>query len=271
MSHKILPIIVIYRCQLRDAVAYATFVRQNKFAHLVVYDNSPADYHQTEKNIPHEIHYVHDIHNGGLSKAYNYGATLAKELGYDFVLLLDQDTEFPADALQQYIAATKYHMLIVPNVVLKTGLCFSPVSSGWFGVRPVNLPEGVYSMSTYNAINSGCCVPVDLYWQAGGYNEAVRLDFSDYEFQRRLRNVSTSLYVLPLVARQDFSNDEQNKEKLLTRFHFFLEGANGCELSGVRERMQMFVMVLKHTLALSLRTKNWKFIILYLKKYLLHR
>ena len=271
MEKRILPIIVIYRSPLAESIAYQTMVCRNGIAEFVLYDNSPADYRENEGDLPEGTHYYHDVENGGLSKAYNYGAKIAGDLGYDWILLLDQDTEFPVGAYEAYLKALDHQTMLVPNVVLANGQPFSPSRPKMGGMVPLNLAEGEYSLQEYAAINSGCCVPLSLFIAAGGYKSDVRLDFSDYQFQRRLRKVSSQLYVLPVTAQQDFSNDETDVQKLLNRFLLYLDGARHCEYDGIRDRIDVHLQVLKHTLALSARTRKMKFIVCYLKKYLLHR
>ena len=270
MSKRILPIIVIYRCQLDEAIAYQTLIQAAAVTEFVVYDNSPSDYNQEEGRIPQGAHYFHDTDNGGLSKAYNYGVEVAERLGYEWVLLLDQDTQFPTGAYAHYCEGMAHQMLIVPNVVLKSGQPFSPCRPQWKGMLPLNLPTGEYSLKAYNVINSGCCLPVDLFKRAGGYKEDVRLDFSDYQFQRRLRKVSDRFYVLPMTVMQDFSNDEIDLKKLQNRFLLYLEGAACCECDGVGDRLCLLLAVLKHSVALSLRTHSSYFIVSFLRKYLIH-
>ena len=271
VNNKILPIVVIYKCQLDEARSYQTVILHHRISEFVVYDNSPADYIQKEGMVPVGAHYYHDIHNSGLSKAYNYGAKIAKERGYSWLLLLDQDTDFPDNAWECYVQGVKYGKLIVPNVVLDGEHPFSPCQPHWYGMKPVILPEGSYSLYQYNVINSGCCLPLAHFESAGGYKEDVMLDFSDYQFQHRLRKVYDTFYVLPFRALQDFSNDETDETKLMNRFLLYLKGALNYESDGLYDHLIFNIQVLKHSLALTLRTRNMNFMVCYFKKYLLHR
>ena len=268
MENKILPIVVIYCCKLEESVAYQTFIVRNGIQAFVVYDNSPSSYQQDMSLIPSGAYYYRDMNNGGLSKAYNYGAETAEKYGYNWVLLLDQDTNFPQGSLEAYQQFLCKNSLLVPNVVLKNGGAFSPCIPMWTKRAPTHLDEGEYSLFSYNVINSGCCLPVDIFREAGGYKQDVRLDFSDFQFQRRLRKVKPLFYVIPLTAVQDFSNDETRPEKLIQRYLLYLDGALHCDGESFRERISRNILILKHTLALSVRTHSLKFIVCYLKKYL---
>lgn len=266
---RVLPILVVYKCQMKDSAAYQSVIHENGFREWVVYDNSPADYVQ-QAALPPCVHYYHDVENGGLSKAYNYGAKVAEQLGYEWILLLDQDTSFPSDAVAAYFRAIDEgpKRLLAPQVVLDSGAAFSPARTTLFKTCPVRLAEGTYSLHDYSVINSGCCIPLSLYQAAGGYNEKVRLDFSDYQFQRRLKAVEPRFSLLPVVLVQDFSNNEQDVQRLMTRYLLYLHSARYCEHDGWKDRLAFQIQLFKHTLALSLRTHSLKFLANYIKKYL---
>ena len=268
MKSKILPIIVIYHCQLPESRAYTSFIKKNGLTDFVVYDNSPAEYCQAPGNIPSTAYYFHDSNNGGLSKAYNYGAAIAEANGYDWILLLDQDTYFPDNAYEVYRQALKSDKMLAPSVVLENGAAFSPCRSEWLGMKALRLPLGTYSLYDICVINSGCCITLALFKKAGGYKETVKLDFSDYQFQRRLRKVSEQFDLINVELVQDFSNDEQDAAKLFLRFCFYLEGALQCDSETFSEKLKRHLQVLKHTVALTVRTKKLQFFKLYVKKYI---
>ena len=268
MEKNILPVLVLYRCQLVNSVAYKTFIQVNLISEFVVYDNSPENFEQDQSRITSSIHYFHDTENGGLSKAYNYGARVAHQLGYKWLLLLDQDTAFPVSAYQYYTDALDEDVLLAPNVVLKNGKPFSPCQSTWKGIKAVTLPPGKHALKEYNVINSGCCIPLHLFMEAGGYKESVRLDFSDFQFQQRLRQVSSDFYILPFSLEQDFSNDETDVVILMKRFLLYLESALQCDDENFKAKYKRNLQVLKHSIALTVRTHSLKFLINYINKYL---
>lgn len=264
-SHKILPVVVIYQCQINESTSYNSFLVDSPFEEIFVYDNSPVSFDFVQSNLPKNAIYVRDVNNGGLSKAYNSAAHYALQNNYTHILLLDQDTLFPKDVLLVYEAFLRDEVLCAPLMLTKHNVPFSPTKKQWCGTTGVKLTEGVYSLHQFLPVNSGMCIPVDHFFKCGGYNEQVRLDFADFEFLSRYRNYFPQFRLLPIQCYQDFSNDEVSIEKLRSRFMLYLKSAKAAKWQTNRERIFYFFEVLRHTLALTCRTRNITFITAYFK------
>lgn len=273
MQHKIFPIIVLYKCKLTASRTYKTLLQGKCDADFMVYDNSPEDYAtENVEPLPEKARYIHDPNNSGLPVAYNTGAKVAKELGYERVLLLDHDTEFPADAWYIYVEHASKDATLAPCIVTKLGKPFSPSDTHHLFPKAMTLESGEYPMGTFKAVNSGMCVRTDDFLAAGGYSPKVRLDFADWFFQSKLMKVNPTLFVLPFQAIQDFSNDCKDGEKLIIRYKFFLESARGCNyrFSSFANFQHQYI-VLRHTASLCLRTRSLLYPFLYLHDYLLSK
>src|ERR1700722_11755188 len=98
---RILAIVVLYKQAPAESHALSSFFRilnerpqmAGHFS-LVVYDNSPHS-HEVADTFP--VDYVHDPSNGGLAAAYNYALGRAEGAGYEWLLLLDQDTTLTSE------------------------------------------------------------------------------------------------------------------------------------------------------------------------------
>lgn len=269
----IYPVIVIYKTRLADAESYRTLLRPNGIKDFLVYDNSPADYEQQETSFPEGVTYVRDTSNSGLPKAYNLGARKARELGYGRVLLLDQDTQFAPGTWECYERHAGYDGITAPLMKTKQGDSFSPIDiRGWRPRANSGAQGGEYSLYDYAVVNSGCCVPVSLYEKAGGYREGVKLDFADFQFQLAARvHCPTVLLFQGSPAIQDFSNEHCSVEQLLARFSLFLESARHYSGGTLKLQAKHNYVVLRHTLALFLRTRNLRFVQRFVKDYLLKK
>ena len=267
----IFPVIVIYKCKLREARSYQTLLVSGNFPTFMVYDNSPAGYFCTPEALPSGAVYVRDEGNGGLSRAYNRAADYAASHGFTRLLLLDQDTCFPSEASQVYASADEDVPLWAPQVRTTSGADFSPCYVKGWGVKGVALSPGIYDLYQYQGINSGLCIALKHFRAAGGYNDAVRLDFADFQFQNRLRRIDSRILVLPFVAVHDFSNDQREAAVLFTRFLLYLESASHCTFDGLREKLAHHFSVCKHTLALSWRTRDMRFIAKWFTHFLLKK
>lgn len=266
----IFPVVVLYKCQCKDAMSWRTLIEAGGFAEFMVYDNSPRSFQADLSVLPIGVVYVRDEENGGLSKAYNHAAHYARSKGYGRLLLLDQDTTFAPEAIDAYMCADRSVALWVPRITVSGGRAFSPVDISSFRNKAVEISPGRYSLRDYLAVNSGMCVRLDDFFAAGGYNEAVRLDFSDFQFLRRLRKISSDFEVLWAEALQDFSNDKTDAQALLARYRLYMESASYCEYDTVGEHLCHFIDVTIHTFALFLKTWDLRFPYTWIK-YLLRR
>ena len=123
----ILIIIVLYKNNLEQSTSYKTLIERYSDRYLYIYDNSP---NQQTITRPNTI-YIHDPKNSGLSVAYNKAAEYAKENGYKWLLLMDQDTDFSG------ISITDYEKAISNNPTIKV---FAPkIKCGAKYMSPVKI------------------------------------------------------------------------------------------------------------------------------------
>lgn len=255
---KILCVIVLYKLKLEESIAYSSFVaaalRRKEFG-LLVYDNSPIA--SPPKST--EIAYVSDPSNPGISKAYNYGAIYAEQHGYDWLFFTDQDTYYPTD---NYISLCHEALinddslsLFVPLVDTVKGI-FSPLKT-WH-----HMP-GKFSYIIGNKnplqncaiINSGMVVRLSAFEKAGGYNEKVPLDYSDYQFIDRLQHVIDDFYLVNYHIKQSFSDEVDDEPSLLRRFKSIIISVRNFEGSFIT-RSDMKIILLKRCLSLTIRYKS---------------
>lgn len=269
-THSIYVVIVLYKISLYEAESYKTLIAPNNLTHYLVYDNSPQRGYTDESSLPEGATYISDTNNGGLAKAYNTGARIAKEQGFKRILLLDQDTVFAPDAWTAYIENADYKGMVAPLMKTNRGDEFSPVCiDGWFTHAAHNVQPGEYSLFKYAAVNSGCCVPTDLFWEVGGYADEVVLDFADFQFQLRLRRVAANFRIIHTTALQDFSNDCTNVSSVKNRYLLYLKSAVGYKADSSRMQLKHHCEVFKHTLSLMLRTHSFFFFTKFVTRYLL--
>ena len=263
-------VIVLYKIHLKDAISYQTLIKPNQLSEFMVYDNSPETFHQLTEEFPEGVTYVRDCNNGGLSKAYNVGARKARELGYERILLLDQDTHFDKNLWNAYMDNLHFDGIVAPIIKTSHGEDFSPVAINDWNLKGLPQPQaGEHSLYEMAVVNSGCCIPLSLYEKCGGYKETVRLDFADFQFQVNLRPYQAALKLIDLIAIQDFSNDTNDVKGLLHRYHLYLESAAAFTPDTMKLVLKHNYQVLRHGIALFVRTHNIKFLTNYIKIFLL--
>ena len=194
---SILFVLVLYNCDLNHSSSYQSILNvisdRNK---LFIYDNSI----DAQMGIPSHIHYIHDVTNPGLGKAYNEAFKFAKKNQYNWIFILDQDTELPINFLEKYIESIKLYKnihLFAPKLMLKnTNKLYSPlkyVFKRGFQLNKISI--GVNNFKNKSVVNSGVMITTKAFEKTGGYNEKITLDFSDLVFIEKYKKIFNEFVV----------------------------------------------------------------------------
>ena len=265
----ILFIIVLYKCQYHDCKSYRTLISKSDKNHVFIYDNSPDPQSVTDLNVT----YIHDPTNRGISHAYNVAADYARRQNYDWLLLMDQDTTFSEGIMDDYLGHIFSHpevRLFVPPVRVDSLFYMSPVKLFWkFGFLSKCIPSGqVISLYDYSPINSGMCISVDAFFECGGYNENVFLDYSDYQFIERFRKRYSNCYVLETCVYQDFSVVVDNRDKSMKRLVMFCKSLKHFERNSILDSLGIDLVVIKRSLSLMVKYKSLRPLDIFFKFYI---
>lgn len=263
----LLPVVIIYQEDYHNSNIYKSLLCKYDNMHVVLYDNSPTPIN--EKYSSPYLHYFHNPENGGVTAGYNKGANFgASRLNVQYVVLFDQDTQFEGDYLEKLSTEIGRNPYDLYAPVIKTkeeGPC-SPVRVTPLSIRGIHIQPGIVSLTEYKPINSGACIKLESFMNAGGYNEDIKLDFADFDFFERLNKTVSTYMIVDSVAYQSFSNEEKDSLKLFNRFRQYILDARHFHGSH-----SIWFIVLRHTLALTWRTKELRFITYYITKYILRR
>lgn len=271
---SLLIIIVTYNTALDECETFRSICCMKEDGHnlnVFVYDNS-IDPQVIKKYDGISIEYFHDPLNSGVSKAYNTGGLYAQKQSKKWVLLLDQDTTLPNSILTAYSKATILFpnlKLFAPVLLLADNRIFSPCNYKFkrgFHLKEIN--EGVHSLNQVAPVNSGMLIDVDSFFEVGGYNEKVKLDFSDFQFIERFRKKNSDFYVLGIKCQQDFSDDEVSYTKQINRFKYYCSGARNIEKHSLYDTVQYASIVFSRALMLAIKHKNMNFITTYIDSFL---
>lgn len=264
---NILCVIVLYKQVLYNTNSYnecIKYIKNNKNIGVYVYDNSPNSMHTFEEMQQNGIYYIHDYNNSGISKAYNKAAQYAKEKGYNWLLLLDQDTHFPnkeyIPTIQEHIIAHSNIQLFAPIVKTTNQKQISPFYS--FHHHPYikeTIGNREYFIKKIGLINSGLVINVDAFSLVGGYNENIFLDLSDFYFIDSFKKHYKKFYLLDYTLTQEFSGEEKNIEKLKKRFSTFCKCAKAYSKTSTINKIDFFLITLKKTCGFIIRYKDISF------------
>lgn len=274
-------VIVLYKCKLQDSITFNSLSTALKKENhdvrpdLYVYDNSPYKQDQFLENNNWTITYISDLSNAGLSLAYNLAASHALTLNKKFILLLDQDTEFPLHSIKTYLDSINDNMhvsLFAPILKIQNDKIMSPCRyvNKW-GKLIDNISPGSQSLDNYVPVNSGLCINLKHYFLAGKYNENVKVDGADFQFIERFKKrIGKNFYVLNLMINQDFSLFDTDLNSVLPRFKIFLQDVKNFERENIMDDYYYGRIALIRTIKLLMQTRKRVVFEYYIKFYLIN-
>ena len=259
-------VIVLFQQSLAECASYKSLIKARghvgEFPALMIYDNSPEALNW--KSRPSEVIYVHNLSNPGVSKAYNEAHKVASQLNKKWLLLVDQDTEFPKTIFSDYSnAIQKYPQINVftPSLFDSRGL-ISPFQLQWGkGSRITSLNSTIYSFTHFKIINSGMLISTDAFKKAGGYNERFPLDYSDMAFLDRVSNHEPDFVLIASRCPHHFSATKKISDLLadLDRFKSFCEATRLYKKTSIQTVILTWI-ILPRALKLSFQMKDIRFL-----------
>lgn len=275
IENKILAVVVLYNELLPQTKTYVSLQASLRTIppawslELYLYDNSASP--QSTDSAVGVVQYVHNPSNGGLGVAYNSAASYARDNGFDWLLLLDQDTTLGVDFLEQTIRAVVQNgqqSLFAPTVTSQNGRLISPFRIvGKVGKTLPHAILGVLEVRKYNVINSCMLIRLEAFLAVGGYYEPVKLDFSDTVFLERYSKKYRTLFISEAVCKQQLSTFQTDRQNLISRFALFCRGAAACPKSNLWARAVYCFVVLKRMLSLSIQAKSFTFVTIFWTNY----
>ncbi|OJX29622.1 MAG: hypothetical protein BGO86_12090 [Chryseobacterium sp. 36-9] len=261
--------IISFREQYVDSLTFQDLIASHKNSgsnqdlNLFIFDNTDNDSWKAEQAIlPNcNIVYHHNRNNVGISKAYNFIAKYAKEQNFDYIVFLDQDTNLPLEAYTKYIESTNLSIDIAAPLIFENNTLLSPSKYNNYRTSFYeNIKEDKIKLENVSCINSGLLIKTDFFFNVGGYNEKLRLDFCDHEFVQRVKKFTNYLYIISLRLEQNFSTNTNSKEKALFRYSLFIKDIKAFKKINNNDFLITLLVDLPHLLRLTLQYKSLLFI-----------
>ena len=263
-----LAVLVLYKTPLSESITFVSLnqslKKNNSTIDWFVYDNSPISNQDFKSSQDLKIIVRLDTSNPGVSKAYNEGFKVAKSLGKKWMLLLDQDTQFPSSTVEKYHEALNTYgqeSCFVPQLVDQVGIISPFKFRLGNGIRISSVMDGVQFFDRIQFVNSGLMISVNAFSQAGGYDEDFPLDFSDYAFIERIRTQYRSFVLVPLTAHHGHSSQvDISLQVELKRFNTFVTASKVFRKKYHPRNTFVVLRPLLRALKLSIRHRTLVFI-----------
>lgn len=263
--------IVIYNKKISDLTILTKIPNIN--TDIFIYDNS-----KLPQEVPIfenvNIYYEHDENNSGVSRAYNKAYKKAKELNKELLLILDQDSNFEISYIEQYMKKyEKYgNAYIYAPIVCneKKTKIYSPAFMSNFVGKVQSFEnffyEETYSLVGKSVINSGLLIPLEIFEKIGGYNEKLKLDFSDIYFIEKYKEFNPKIVLVDVYLKHSISGDEgKDFAREYNRFRYYCSACKEIERA---LNTSAFWSATRRLIRLVLKYKRLSFIKIYFEYYL---
>lgn len=268
-------IIVIYKIEYFKSLSYLSLVdsihKLNVKLDLLIYDNSPDPTTTNSKDNNFNLTYIHDASNPGVSRAYNIGAGIAKNKEKKFLLLLDQDSKFDENFLDNIIIKINENpkkCLFAPYVMYgDTNTLISPSRYKNFrgSLLEFDFNKSQFNLKNMSMINSGMVISTDLFFKVGGYSESIRLDFSDHEFIHRISKEIDEVNMVPSKMYHSLSSMESSSlQSSIYRYNSYLEGGKIFS-NNINKKLIFLYVSFGRCVLLSLKMKTFAFCTIFIK------
>jgi len=264
---NLLAVIVIYNCDICESKTVNSLlsIKKNVFDRfkIIIYDNSCKE-QDIAINFPFQYQYTHSRINGGVVKAYNFAFGIAIKEKFDWLMLLDQDSELNEDYFIK-INETLIKINNEDNVVscvpkiFHGDTFFSPSKVLWGEVhRPIDVSHVGISDREIMAIGSGTVVRTSFLEEINGFNELFWLDYLDQWLFHTIFSNGKKVYVIDSYIKHELSIFNFNKLMNLQRYKNQLkyETLYMKSYTSKLENLFFLIRLTRRSIILLFRTKN---------------
>jgi len=270
---KKLILIVIYNINITQSETIKSLIESKDClfeSDLLIWDNSPISqdisliYPFFENYV--KILYEHHPENLPLSKVYNKVINKFKNEGYDFLILLDQDSRFNKEYFIKLNNAFKENnevSLFLPIIKYKNKIV-SPTKKyflkGFYFKKKVS---GLQKAKNISAINSGMIISFKyLKDKFKGYDERLKNYCTDDYFMMEYCKNEKYLFILDYEFEHDLTLSTLNdsSDKLIKAYHEMLQAWSILYSDSVLKYIVKIYMIV-HSLYTAIKYKNTDFLI----------
>lgn len=153
----------------------------NQVATLIVIDNSTL--HNTEligklKNSIANLQYINNNENLGIATALNIGCNKALELGFEWILTMDQDSKF---------LNFDHYLTCMQELKQKEKLALVAANTNWNDSIPIPQQADCQSQEIFSAITSANFLNLKYFTTLGKFDDKLFIDLVDYDYSLQIQ------------------------------------------------------------------------------------
>ena len=249
---------------------------------IILIDNESQNSFPDEINKSEKIHVIKNENNEGFSKANNQGIKYSIKNGFDFVLLLNNDTLIKNDLIDSLVqqSSTLNQKIIQPLILNYNGtkIWNAGGSINYFLGTFQTLEKGKVFKNFKSSINftdwfSGCCVLIksEIFKDIGYFDERFFAYYEDVDFSIRLKSKGYSIAMMNdsyLKHFESASSKSSNQNEgnlspyvhyLNIRNHIFLLKKHSKSFNTIGVLLYQLIKILSYLIYFLIRFRFNKF------------
>ena len=220
MIAKVAAIVVLYHPNL-DLLNKLLESLADQVASIIVVDNTEGTTNECGKSFAKwkNIKYIPLGENLGIAYAHNLGIHESSNSGYEYTLLLDQDSELSpgmvdllTEAQQELVHSGVKVAAVGPLYVEeKNGMATRAIRYGWFGAQKLLVNPADKFFQTDCLIASGSLIQISVFKKIGPMLEELFIDCVDTEWGLRAQKCGWKSFIVPRAIMSHSIGDKEVK------------------------------------------------------------
>jgi glycosyltransferase involved in cell wall biosynthesis len=267
---NLLIVVVLYKCSLKKSSTWESLRASKELigseSRVLVFDNGPEALDEFEKNLilgfSSGSNYFHYPQNLSLAKIYNLAIQM--RTAEDFLLILDQDSQFDSAFFLTFFNASREYPdldLFLPYVLHESKVVSPGTWLGYKGEYWKGLKTGKINSQNQTAISSGMLIRFQyLNKDFSGFDESFTLYGIDTYFMQQYSRKRGYIFVLDYELKHDLSiYSEVSPETRLFRFRNFFTSTLLLTRDSIFTRTKALIYLFYKSIDQSLKNQDIRY------------
>jgi rhamnosyltransferase len=180
-------------------------------AKIIVVDNSTQHNQKLisklQERLPNLL-YIDNKANLGIATALNIGCNKALELGYEWILTMDQDSRF---------INFPHYLSCLQELQNDKEIAILAANTNYNETMDIPSQAECQKREVLSAITSANFVNLQKFKEVGGFDEKLFIDLVDYDFSLNMNEAGYKIYELPFIYVKHSLGEVFHRKNLITR------------------------------------------------------
>lgn len=203
MGKRVLTIIVTYNGEKYIEDCIDSLLRQTQGTDILLIDNGSMD--NTRKIVHEKYSFINIIdvgYNSGFAHANNVGIKYAMDNGYEYVMLINEDTVSDNKLVEKLLKSVGPQKAVIPRIYMDGALTKTWYAAGKIDFenrQVINCQEDLMDQMAEVSFMTGCCMLIhtDIFHKVGLFDEDYFMYYEDSDLSLRMYLQGIQMLYIP--------------------------------------------------------------------------